>query len=61
MGFPILQTPPVVTSARKADWYSEGALLGAAILLLLCPFIVRSRTLCWLWYARPVGPATPAE
>jgi len=61
LGFPILQTPPVVTSSRKADWYSGGALLGAALLLLLCPFIVRSRTLCWLWYARPVGPATPAE
>ena len=61
LGFPILQTPPVVTSARKADWYSGGVLLGTALLLLICPFIVRSRALCWLWYARPVPPATPAE
>jgi hypothetical protein len=59
--FVILEAPPVVTSARKAHWYSGGVLLATAFLVLFFPFAVRSRRLCWLWYARPDRPPTPAE
>jgi glycosyltransferase involved in cell wall biosynthesis len=55
----LILDPPVVTSARKAEWYSGLTLLGVALAFLLCPFIVRSRALCWLWYRRP-GPTQRA-
>jgi glycosyltransferase involved in cell wall biosynthesis len=51
--FVILDSPPVTTSPRKTEWYSQSALLATAILLFVFPFAVRSRTLCWLWYRRP--------
>jgi glycosyltransferase involved in cell wall biosynthesis len=54
--FVILEAPPVITSARKAQWYSQGTLLAAALFLLVFPFAVRSRALCWLWYRRPANP-----
>ncbi len=51
--FVILPSPPVITSARKTEWYSQGTLLATALLLFVFPFAVRSRALCWLWYRRP--------
>jgi glycosyltransferase involved in cell wall biosynthesis len=53
LAFVILAAPPVITSARKAEWYSHGTLLATTLLLFVFPFAVRSRTLCWLWYRRP--------
>jgi glycosyltransferase involved in cell wall biosynthesis len=60
MEFPILMAPPVLTSARKAQWYSGGALLATALLVLLCPLALRSRRLCWLWYERPARSRAPS-
>lgn len=54
--FVILEAPPVVTSARKTEWYSQSTLLVAALVLFVFPFAVRSRALCWLWYRRPAIP-----
>ncbi len=51
--FVILASPPVITSARKAEWYSQGTLLATALLLFVFPFALRSRAMCWLWYRRP--------
>ncbi len=59
LGFVILEAPPVITSARKAQWYSQGTLLAAALFLFVFPFAVRSRALCWLWYRRPAIPPQP--
>jgi len=55
LSFDILQEHPVVTSGRKARWYPTPALLSVAILILLMPFLLRSRRFCWLWYHRPAG------
>ena len=57
LAFVILDAPPVITSARKMEWYSQSTLLATALLMFVCPFAVRSRALCWLWYRRPGNPA----
>jgi glycosyltransferase involved in cell wall biosynthesis len=53
LDFVILEDPPVVTSNRKTEWFSTGAVLGTILLLVVFPLAVRSRRLCWLWYRRP--------
>jgi glycosyltransferase involved in cell wall biosynthesis len=53
LDFVILQDHPVLTSGRKADWYPGVTLLATALLVLLFPFLLRSRRFCWLWYRRP--------
>jgi glycosyltransferase involved in cell wall biosynthesis len=58
LDFLILDGPPVVTSNRKAEWFSPGAVLLAILLVVLFPLAVRSRRLCWLWYRRP-APSRP--
>jgi glycosyltransferase involved in cell wall biosynthesis len=53
LGFKIIDTAPVITSTRKFDWYSSPRIILMLFLFVLCPFIMRSRTLCNLWYYRP--------
>jgi glycosyltransferase involved in cell wall biosynthesis len=53
LGFKIIDTAPVITSTRKLDWYSSPRIILMLFLFVLCPFIIRSRTLCNLWYYRP--------
>jgi glycosyltransferase involved in cell wall biosynthesis len=55
LAFVILEGPPAITSPRKTEWYSQTTLLATAILILVFPFAVRSRALCWLWYRRPAA------
>ena len=43
----------VVTSARKTHWYPAPVLLAVTMSFLFCPWLVRSRRYCWLWYHRP--------
>ena len=50
--FEVLLLAPVVTSARKVEWYGQGGLLWRC-LLLMRPGAVRNRELCKLWYSRP--------
>ena len=52
MNFRILTDHPVVTSARKVEWYGQWGLLWRC-LLLLRPGAMNSRRACALWYARP--------
>lgn len=59
LAFEVLSEHPARTSGRKGDWYSPTGLLLAALPLLFFPFLVRSRTFCWLWYRRPAGAAPP--
>jgi len=56
--FRILELDPVVTSARKIDWFGEVKLLGTAFTMLLFPFAIYRRASCDVWYKRPV-PAAP--
>jgi glycosyltransferase involved in cell wall biosynthesis len=51
--FEIIPHPPVLTSGRKVRWYPAPVLLGVALLIMLMPFLLRSRRFCWLWYQRP--------
>ena len=51
--FEIIASPPVVTSGRKTEWYPTPVLLPVALLIMLMPFLLRSRRFCWLWYRRP--------
>jgi glycosyltransferase involved in cell wall biosynthesis len=53
--FEVLTRTPVVTSARKLEWYGTGQLVWR-MFLLLRPGALRSRGSCALWYTRP-----PAE
>lgn len=54
--FVIIPSPPVVTSARKFQWYSAWRFVIFILLNLAFPFAARFRCLCPLWYRRP-----PAE
>ena len=49
--FSIISDYPVLSSARKKDWYSTGR-IAWQILLLLIPGASRSRRLCGVWYDR---------
>ena len=52
MRFRILRDTPVITSARKVEWYGQWQLLGRC-LMMMRPGAVRSREACALWYTRP--------
>ena len=43
----------VITSGRKARWYPAPLLLAVMLGFVICPWLVRSRHYCWLWYRRP--------
>ncbi|MEM7260216.1 MAG: glycosyltransferase, partial [Pseudomonadota bacterium] len=49
--FHIISDYPVVSSARKKDWYSSAQLVRQ-ILVLLLPGASRSKKFCWVWYKR---------
>ena len=50
--FRVLTGAPVVTSARKMEWYSPGQLLWRVFRMAL-PGAHKSREKCDLWYTRP--------
>lgn len=52
--FQVLTGMPVVTSARKMDWYSSWQLF-LRVLLMTWPGAMRRKDLCDLWYTRPAG------
>jgi glycosyltransferase involved in cell wall biosynthesis len=54
MRFTILTRSPVVTSARKIEWYDQWQLM-AHVLSMARPGAVKRRDLCRLWYTRPTG------
>lgn len=41
------------TSMRKLEWYSPGQMIWLTLRFTLCPWMLRSRRHCGLWYARP--------
>ena len=51
-GFKIITGSPVVTSARKLEWYNQWQLL-CRMLLLAVPGALKRRERCGLWYERP--------
>ena len=61
--FVVLEGHAVVTSARKLEWFPAWRLLGTMMLFTVCPFLMRSRRFCSVWYDRPpasgAAPVTP--
>jgi hypothetical protein len=51
--FEVLAGPAVVTSGRKAQWFSPWQHALAVLTILLFPLALRSRRLSWFWYRRP--------
>jgi len=55
--FGIIESPPVLSSARKADWFTPRHHVLTMLLVLLCPPAMRSRRLMRFWYKRPESTA----
>ncbi len=51
--FRVIESPRVLTSARKMEWYSPAQLMGLLLMMTFIPFSVRSKRLCSFWYKRP--------
>lgn len=51
--FEILEGHPVITSARKMDWYSGWELWLNFIMAIFMPWAIYYRFLCGFWYDRP--------
>ena len=51
--FRIITEHQIKTSMRKLSWYSQTQLVIATLVLLICPFVLRSRFFCGIWYRRP--------
>lgn len=51
--FEVLDGPPVLTSGRKAQWFSPWQHALVVLTLLVFPLALRSRRLSWFWYRRP--------
>lgn len=52
--FSILTDYPVISSARKMQWFSMSKQALLVLMLIMFPFLVRFRKFCWFWYKRPV-------
>jgi len=49
---------PILTSNRKARWFSSWRLLGMLARFALVPGSIRQREACWMWYERPGDAAS---
>jgi glycosyltransferase involved in cell wall biosynthesis len=54
MKFHIISDPPVETSGRKTNWFSDWEFVLQLGIFFIFPWAVRSKKLCGLWYRRPV-------
>jgi len=59
--FVIIQEAPVITSARKTEWYSGYTLLLNFFMSIFFPWAVYFKTLCGFWYDRPEEPDRDRE
>ena len=46
---------PIRTSVRKLHWFGVRRMLAMMGKFVCCPWLVRDRKHCWLWYERPQG------
>ncbi|MEX0450163.1 glycosyltransferase [Spiribacter sp. 221] len=51
--FAVLDIPPVVSSARKVDWFRPWQHALVLFTFVLFPWAGRFRRLTWFWYRRP--------
>ena len=53
MRFVVISDPPVITSGRKSEWFSTGQFIWQLAIIFFCPWAMRNRKFCQLWYRRP--------
>lgn len=53
MGVRVIMSPPVVSSARKLEWYSDWSILKMILPLIGFPLFLRNQKACAFWYRRP--------
>ncbi len=53
MRFVVISEPPVITSGRKSEWFSTGQFIWQLTIIFFCPWAMRNRKFCQLWYRRP--------
>ncbi len=53
LGFEVLDIAPVITSARKLEWFSPLRMAIHTLALAFLPFLVRFKSMCGPWYRRP--------
>lgn len=53
LAFVVLDVAPLVTSARKLEWFSPLRMAGHTLALAFLPFLVRFKRMCGPWYRRP--------
>ncbi len=58
--FRVLSKSPIVTSARKMEWYGQWELLKH-VLLMMHPTAMKRREACSLWYTRPPSTTKAGE
>lgn len=56
MKFKVFTNAPILTSARKMEWYSQWELLGTAF-RMAWPGAINNREKCGIWYNRPQSPS----
>jgi len=56
MEFRIVTEHPVLSSARKGDWFTPRQMLWPTIMIVLFPFLLTRRRFCSIWYKRPSKP-----
>jgi glycosyltransferase involved in cell wall biosynthesis len=49
----IITDAPIVTSARKLEWFSPSTMIFQLSLFFFFPFLCRYKTFCFMWYPRP--------
>jgi len=54
--FHIIDDCPIVTSARKLQWYTPWQMTLWSLPVLVCPPLMRFRFFCMPWYRRPDKP-----
>ncbi len=51
--FQVIPSPLVQTSGRKVEWFKPWEHFIVILMVMLFPFVLRSRRLSWFWYKRP--------
>ncbi len=57
----VILKEPIVTSMRKAEWFSTWRMVKMVLMLAVMPYGLRRRDACWLWYERPEKKVDPPQ
>jgi len=57
--FGFIAEPPVITSARKAQWYRTSDFVRQLLIFVVFPWATKSKRFCGMWYQRPESAKDP--